>query len=244
MDLLKMIGQPLRRFEIVASTNDIAREWAQGGAAHGAVVTARGQTDGRGRRARSWQSAPGRGLYLSIILRPADEAPLTRWTLIVAVAVARAIEAELQAAGVLRAAQLKWPNDILLGGCKIGGILCETSSGAIIAGIGLNVNQEAAELPERPLFPASSLKLQTGRAWELEPLLERLFLELNALQAQEWDAIRAEFERRCPLWREPVRVTTETETYHGVASGLDEDGVLLVETAAGPRRVVAGDVTF
>jgi len=239
-----MIGQPLRLFDVVSSTNDIAREWAQDGAPHGAAVSALGQTAGRGRRARSWQSSPGLGLYLSLVLRPKSDAPLTRWTLIVAVAAARAIESEIQNAGTPRALQLKWPNDILLGGCKIGGILCESGNGALIAGIGLNINQDATDLPERPLFPASSLKLQTGREWNLEALQNRFFLEMSMIESQDWQTIRAEFERRCPLWGEAVKVVGENETYYGVASGVDEDGVLLVATPDGPRRVIAGDVQY
>ena len=73
---------------------------------------------------------------------------------------------------------------------------------------------------------------------------KRFFLEMTAIETQGWDTVRAEFERRCPLWGEGVRVVAETETYHGVANGVDEDGVLLVATADGMRRVMAGDLSF
>jgi len=243
-----MLGQPHRHFDIVASSNEVARVWAQDGAPHGAVVTAGAQTVGRGRRGRSWSSPPGKGLYLSLILRPAPPTQTSHFTILAALATARAVE---QQTGLKT--HTKWPNDILLHNRKIGGILSEAhleqgQLDFLVIGVGLNVNLENAELPPRPLFPASSLLLETNREWPIETLRQVWLSEMDELWraygAGAWGAARAEFERRCVGLGQSVRVVMENETYQGVATGLDDDGILLVQTESAMLRVVAGDVIF
>ena len=114
-----MIGEPRKHFEQATSTNSIAHQWALEGAPHGAIVTADEQTAGVGRRGRKWLSAPGKGIYLSIILRPQAELLPQQCTLLLAVAACRALEKFADTR-----AQTKWPNDILLQGQKVGGVLC------------------------------------------------------------------------------------------------------------------------
>ncbi len=243
------IGQPRRHFANIGSTNDEAKQWGRDGASHGATVTAAQQTGGRGRRGRSWESPAGKGVYLSVVLRPKlQTAQLPQLTILVALAGARAVE---NVAGVT--CGVKWPNDILLHDKKIGGILCEAEwkDGELdfaVAGLGLNVNHTAEDLPARPIFPASSLLIETGNSFDVEEVTQNCLTDLEVLYAQwlkgDWPVQRREFEERCAGIGGLVTVTTETEKYFGVVRGIDENGVLQVATSAGPRRVVAGDVSY
>ncbi len=244
-----MLGQPLRYYDSVASTNEVALAWAREGAPHGAVVTAKAQTSGRGRRGRSWTSPAGKGLYLSLVLRPSIEpSQVPQLTMLAALASALAVE---KLTGLT--ASTKWPNDILLHGRKTGGILSEAEfkNGRLdfaIVGIGLNVNFQIDDLPPRPIFPATSLLIETGRAWPVDELRQELLQECDRLYAiytaGGWETLRADFAGRCAGLGQPVRVVEEAETYSGVASMIDADGILVVQTATGPRRVVAGDVVY
>jgi BirA family biotin operon repressor/biotin-[acetyl-CoA-carboxylase] ligase len=244
-----VIGQPRKHFDSVGSTNDAAKHWGRVGAPHGATVTAAQQTGGRGRRGRSWESPAGKGVYLSTVLRPQlQSAQLPQLTILLALAGARAAE---NIAGVT--CGVKWPNDILLRDRKIGGILCdaEWKEGQLdfaVAGLGLNVNHTAEDLPERPLFPASSLLIETGNAFDVEEVTQSCLNILEVLYTQwlrgDWPAQRREFEERCAGIGQLITVTTETEKYFGVVRGIDENGVLLVATSEGPRQVVAGDVSY
>lgn len=241
-----MLGTPLRQLETTDSTNRVALEWHD--APHGAAVVADEQTGGRGRLGRSWSSPAGKGLYLSIILRPGAALAVAPLSLLAGLAVANALE---PLAGVK--IRLKWPNDVLLqrtdgGLVKIGGILCEGRGEIVVVGIGLNLNHERGELPERPLFPASSLKLETDREFEvnrvLTPLLQQMEACLTTLQAGQWDKLRSEFGRKCLGIGEVVRVKTETEQVVGIFESIGEDGALLLRTADGLKRIVAGDVGY
>jgi BirA family biotin operon repressor/biotin-[acetyl-CoA-carboxylase] ligase len=244
-----MLGQSHRHFDSVSSTNEVAHDWAREGAPHGALVTAATQTAGRGRRGRSWSSPADKGLYLSLILRPqAEVAEIPHFTILAALATARAVEKQTGLS-----AQTKWPNDILLHGRKIGGILSEAywDNGRldfVVVGVGLNINFTQEELPPRPIFPASSLLIETARTWSLDEMLQSWLKEMDEVwsthAAGGWSTLREDFQKRCEGMGRNVTVVTETETYQGVATWIDGDGVLLVETESGVRRVVAGDVSF
>jgi BirA family biotin operon repressor/biotin-[acetyl-CoA-carboxylase] ligase len=239
-----------RHFETIDSTNEAAKQWACDAntpAPHGAVVTADEQTNGRGRRGRDWVSTQGKGIYLSVLWRP--EIAVTQigqLTIVVALAAARCIE-EISS---LRA-QTKWPNDVLVNGKKIGGILCEAEikNGRIefvIAGVGLNINFDSDQLPPRPIFPATSLLLETGRTTEIslarEMLVKQLQQEYSRYADGQWNTQRGEFIERCVTLGKRVGVRNEGEEYSGVAVGVDKDGLLIVQTENGLREVVAGDV--
>jgi BirA family transcriptional regulator, biotin operon repressor / biotin---[acetyl-CoA-carboxylase] ligase len=141
-------------------------------APEGAVVATDHQTIGRGRLGRVWEDAAGRALLCSVVLRPAP--PLAVWPGLSVVA------GEAVAAALPLEATLSHPNDVMVGGRKIAGILPEASEGRVVLGIGVNVNQTAAELPAETVKPATSLRLETGREWERGPLLAAILLELEA----------------------------------------------------------------
>lgn len=238
-----MIGQPRRHFDITTSTNAIAQQWAHEGAPHGAAVTADAQSAGVGRRGREWISAPGKGIYLSLVLRPTQPIQPQQYTMLVAVAACRALE---QTAAVH--AQTKWPNDILLQGKKVGGVLCSGEWGAdgllfIIAGLGLNINQSSAELPHRPLYPATSLAQISGRDFDVEEVLQKVLLEITAVDVPDsWTQVRGEFERRCIFMNEVVGLQAEDKKYFGIAQHIDDEGFLWLRTADGEKRFVTGEI--
>ncbi len=175
-------GQPRRHFDECVSTNDLAREWARepdAPAPHGASVTADFQTRGRGRRGKAWDAAPGESVLMSVILRP-QCALSEAWQLgfVAALAAADALED----AGF--APQLKWPNDVLLEGGKVAGVLVETTpcgpaAWAAIAGIGINVHQSAFGPEGDYLHPPTSLFLQSGQQWPVPDITDAL---LSALE--------------------------------------------------------------
>ncbi len=239
-------GAPLRRYEIIDSTNDAAREWAENDAPTGAVVIASEQSAGRGRRGRDWFSPPNCGLLFSMVVR---EIPtVAHATLGAAVAMAHAIE---EVCGLN--AQVKWPNDILVHNRKVGGILCESQlkNGRVdflIVGIGINVLHANGQLPERPIFPASSLRLECERELSLRAVentcLKHLASTCTQLQNGNWENVRAAWETRCYGRGEVVQIVQENEKFYGVLRGVDDGGALLVTTTNGVRQVLAGDVKF
>lgn len=166
-------GREVHRFDEVASTNDLAINLAALGRSEGTVVVAGSQTRGKGRRGRRWFSPPGKNLYLSVILRPRRERrewPELSW--VVAGGVARL----LAGAGMRRAVTLKCPNDVLVGGRKIAGILLEhrmtpARKSGVVAGIGLNVNLSEEDLPGEMKGMATSIAMETGEVTDLGELL-------------------------------------------------------------------------
>jgi BirA family biotin operon repressor/biotin-[acetyl-CoA-carboxylase] ligase len=238
-----MIGEPRKHFEQATSTNSIAHQWALEGAPHGAIVTADEQTAGVGRRGREWLSAPGKGIYLSIILRPQAELLPQQCTLLLAVAACRALEKFANTRG-----QTKWPNDILLQGQKVGGVLCsgewrQDELSFIIAGIGLNINQAKEDLPERPIYPATSLRQISGQENDVEDVLQKVLFEMESLEQQnDWPAIHREFQQRCIFMGEVIGLQEEQKKYFGIAQRIDEEGFLWLQTADGLRRFVNGEI--
>ncbi|MEO6908556.1 MAG: biotin--[acetyl-CoA-carboxylase] ligase [Abditibacteriaceae bacterium] len=238
-----MIGQPRKHFCQTTSTNTIAHQWALEGAPHGAIVTAAAQTAGVGRRGREWISAPGKGIYLSIILRPQADLLPQQCTLLLAVAACRALEKSAEVH-----AQTKWPNDILLQGRKVGGVLCSgewrhDELAFIIAGIGLNINQTKEDLPERPIYPATSLREISGQEQNVEDVLSKVLSEMNALEKNnDWLAIHHEFQQRCIFMGEVIGLQEEEKKYFGIAQRIDEEGFLWLQTATGLRRFVNGEI--
>lgn len=266
-----MFGKPLRHFESVSSTNDLAMQWARDGASHGALVRADTQTSGRGRQGRIWSSPPGLGLYLSLVLRPSmaiEQVP--HLTMLAALATAQTVET---VCGVR--CHTKWPNDIILHNRKIGGVLSEAKSSEaksseaksefgnalqvasleassrsqvefVVVGVGLNVNFKIGDLPVNALIAASSLLIETGRAWSPDELLDTQMAAFESVYGRyergAWDELRREFERRDVLQNRAVRVESGAQSYRGVVEGIDASGVLIVRGESGARRVVAGDV--
>lgn len=243
------LGEPLACSTSLPSTNDRAKELAAAGAAHGTAVLAWRQTRGRGRLGREW-SSPAGGLWLSLILRPPlSPAEVPRLTLVSAVAVAEAVE---QATGLRPS--IKWPNDLLLDGRKVCGILTELSAEAdrvayVVVGIGLNANLGAGQLPAQAATPATSLQLALGRKVPLPSLaaavLDRLEEWYSRFLAEGFDPVRSRWVERSATLGRFVTASLPGGAISGTAVDLAEDGALVVRLADGTRRaVLAGDVTL
>jgi BirA family biotin operon repressor/biotin-[acetyl-CoA-carboxylase] ligase len=249
----RWLGREIHYRETTDSTNRDAFELARKGAPHGAVVIAESQTAGRGRLGRSFYSPAFLNLYASFILRPTlntAEAP----TLIpcAAVAVAEAVAACVPSAGPV---QIKWPNDVQLGGLKTSGILMEMSAEATqvdfaIMGIGVNLNVERESFPDdfRPF--ATSLRSAAGHEVDRGAFTRGLFEVLEEVldrhAAEGFAGLRERYEARFALTGKPVRVLEiDGGETTGVARGISADGALELERPDGRVvRVIAGDVTL
>jgi BirA family biotin operon repressor/biotin-[acetyl-CoA-carboxylase] ligase len=176
------LGRPYRFVEECASTQRLLDPDAP----EGATVAADLQTHGRGRLGRIWEAPAGRALLFSVMLRPTPPMPLwPELSLVAGDAVAAALHSET---GV--SAALSHPNDVFVRGRKVAGILPEASSGKVVLGIGVNVNQAAEELPTETPKPPTSLRLETGREWPRAPLLAAILLELER-HYDEWQRLHA-----------------------------------------------------
>lgn len=235
--------------EETASTNSEAFRLAEAGAPEGTVVIADRQTAGKGRLGRQWVSPGGVNLYLSLVLRPdlpPFEAP--QLTFLSAVAVARAIE---DVAGLKP--QIKWPNDVLIAGRKVAGLLNEMSAETdrvsfVILGIGVNINMEPARFPEGLRTPATSLRIEAGhsvsRGLFAARLVEFLDSACKSFLSFGFEPIREEWSRRCNAFGRNVRVESGSALIQGAFVGIDHDGAMLVRVKDGSvERVMSGDVT-
>jgi BirA family biotin operon repressor/biotin-[acetyl-CoA-carboxylase] ligase len=230
-------GWTLVAFESVGSTNDEATRLAEAGAPEGTFVWAQTQTGGRGRRGRRWASPVG-NLYCSTVLRPACPAPrAAELGFVAALAVA-----DLVRDG--RAVRVKWPNDVLVDGGKVAGILPESSIAQdgrvehVVLGIGVNVSF-APSLPEMR-YPGAMLGGTVVAA--VEGLTAGLARWLSQWRRHGFETIRAGWlERAGPLGAE-VDVKLGDELVRGAFAGMDREGALLLETPAGPRRIVSGEL--
>ena len=241
------VGQALHHWEALPSTMDEAWRLALAGAPDGTVVLADEQTAGRGRLKRSWWAPPGSSLLLSLLLRPGWPARRAqRLTMVCSLAVCEAISV---VAGV--EAQVKWPNDVLIEGQKVCGILTELDLageqlGTAVVGIGINVNLDFEGAPSL-MSPATSLMLAAGRTVSRLDLLVTLLdgIERRYVATREGQSYHHEWaERMATLGRE-VQVSGVTEAWQGVAMDVDADGALLVRAKDGTiQRVLAGDVTL
>jgi len=236
------------RYDSVTSTNDVARELAEAGAEEGTTVVAAEQTAGRGRYARRWHSPRGEGLYHSIVLRPAvppSRAPLLG--LVAAVALAETLREEY---GVL--ADIKWPNDVMLRGRKIAGILMELETEEdrvkyAILGVGVNLNQ--GSFPEEIADVATSLRRETGLTYDVERFRSRFFARLQqwyeTWQAEGEARVLERYEQLSSYVRgQWVNVLCGERRVRGRSCGLTPMGALLVETEDGRREaILTGEVT-
>jgi len=230
-------GWTLVALDTVGSTNDEAAQLADAGAPEGTVVWSREQTGGRGRRGRVWASPVG-NLYTSTILRP--DCPAQRAAEL-GFAAALAV-ADIVPAG--REVRVKWPNDVLVDGGKIAGILLESSIGQtgqvqhVVAGIGVNVGF-APQLPEMR-YPGSALGGSVEAA--LEKLTAALAARLAEWRREGFETVRAAWLAKAgPLGAE-VDVKLGEGLVRGRFAGLDREGALLLDTATGPRKIVSGEL--
>ena len=243
------IGRHLVCLPETASTNADAFRLAENGAEEGTTVIADAQSGGKGRRGRVWSSPAGVNLYCSVVLRPRimpHAAP--QLTFLSAVAVARAIE---QATALKP--EIKWPNDVLINGRKVAGLLNEMSAETdginfVILGIGVNLNMTAAQFPADLRTPATSLLLEQGcpvnRAQFAALMLGELDRLYTGFLSRGFDPVRDEWQQRCNAGgREIVVSESGVETVRGMFNGIDGDGALLLRTPDGrAERVLNGDV--
>jgi BirA family biotin operon repressor/biotin-[acetyl-CoA-carboxylase] ligase len=240
----EFIGRNVVYRPSVTSTNDLARALAAQGAPEGTLVLAEEQTAGRGRLGRVWLAPAGTSLLFSLIFRPAlRPGQAFRLAMLCSLAAARAIEA-VTALPI----HLKWPNDLVLRGKKLGGVLSEASLTGewldfVVVGLGLNVNLDVSTLPE---IAATSLSAALGRPVARLPLLQRILQEIEAgyRDVAQGEALRAAWAARLSTLGQMVRVTGGTED-EGLAEGVDADGALLLRRADGTlAHITVGDVTL
>jgi BirA family transcriptional regulator, biotin operon repressor / biotin---[acetyl-CoA-carboxylase] ligase len=243
------IGRQLACLPETVSTNADAFRLAEAGAEEGTTVIADAQSNGKGRRGRVWSSPAGVNLYCSVVLRPAimpHEAP--QLTFLSAVAVARAIEQTTELKP-----EIKWPNDVLIDGRKVAGLLNEMSAETdginfVILGIGINLNMTQAQFPADLRSPATSLLLEQGLPVNRAQFAARMLGELDRLYTgfllHGFGPVRDEWQQRCNAnGREVVVSEAGLETVRGMFHGIDADGALLVRFPDGMvERILNGDV--
>jgi BirA family biotin operon repressor/biotin-[acetyl-CoA-carboxylase] ligase len=239
-------GWTVVAFDTIGSTNDEALRRAETGAPEGTVITARRQEGGRGRRGRSWSSPPGNA-YSSVVVRP-DCAPdrAAQLGFVAALAVADAVSVGLPPP---RSARLKWPNDVLVDGAKVSGILLESAVGPegrvehVVIGTGINV--ASAPPAAAASYPTASLR-ELGDTRAAPAVLGAYLTALAARLAQwrrDFGATRADWLARAAWLGERVAVSQGHERVEGRFAGLDADGALLLQPDGGePRRIVSGEV--
>jgi len=244
----KVVGREIDCLKQLSSTNLIAREAAAAGAPEGLVVLADSQSAGRGRLGRNWTSPEGVNLYASVLLRP-QLSPLDapQLTFLSAVATAEVLD---EVCGLN--ARVKWPNDVLVNGRKIAGLLNELGAETeqihfLVLGIGLNVNMSADQFPADLRYPATSVMLETGTTQARLPLVRALLRRIDELYhdllAEGFGPLRRRWEARFDLLDRQVEVDQGQQIITGVVAGLDTDGALRLFLPDGrSERILAGDL--
>lgn len=242
-----MFASDFNHFYKIGSTNTVAMAAAADGAPEGSVFLAEEQTAGRGRGANSWQSPQSTGIYCSVILRP-ELAPSDVLTL--SLAIGLAVQSAIQQIDTRVQIDLKWPNDVLLNGKKVCGILTEMNAEAtrvryIVVGIGINVNQ--ASFPKE--LPATSLRLATGSEWSRVELvgallksLDREYRQLTGDEGARETILRRFSENSSWVLGKLVRIEENGSAFEGMTEGLDPRGFLQVRTPYGVQTVLSGTV--
>lgn len=245
----KWLGQNLHVYEQVESTQIKAHQLATEGAPHGTMVVADQQMGGKGRLGRPWHSPSGTGIWLSFIIRP--DTPIRKaaqLTLLTAVAILRSLQKRTDVQ-----IDIKWPNDLLVNKHKIVGILTELSAEAdrvnyMILGIGINVNQEKQDFPEELIDVATSLFIESEQKWDRNQLLIDLIAEWESLYehyvTNGFHSIKILWETySCSLGKKIVANTMDGQ-YTGIATGITDEGVLLLKDDAGNiHKIYSADIS-
>ena len=233
---------PVQFFPAVGSTNDVAAALP-----HRSVVVAGQQTAGRGRRGHGWFSPPGAGLYVSVVLAPATaRVDAARATTLLTLAAGVALVEGVEASTGL-SADLKWPNDLLVSGRKLAGILAEGHADTVVLGYGINVL--ATAFPPELRGRATSLESEIGRRIESDLVLDET---LAALSRRYEDLLDGRFDAILDAWRRHapaasgarVSWTTMDGAQSGVTAGIDDHGALLVQVGDRVERIVSGEITW
>lgn len=247
MDTESRIGGRIYRYEEIDSTNTQAKRLAEEGAPHRSLVVAEAQTAGRGRHGRGWVSEPGSGLWFSLLLRPQfppDRASMV--TLVAAMAVTKGIR-RITGQSVM----IKWPNDVVLDGKKVCGILTELNArmehiNYMVVGIGINIHKQ--QFPPELLEKATALEQEQALQVDRTRLLEGVLEEFEAyyqrfLSGFDVSLFQEEYEQLLVNRGREVRVLDSAGPYQGIARGINEKGELLVECSQGLVAVNAGEVS-
>lgn len=240
----KTIGKRIHSYESTGSTNDIAQRLAESGSPEGTAVFSEGQSKGRGRLGREWSSPKGKGIYLSLILRPKiSPTHASKITLMSAIAVAAAIRKITDLTALI-----KWPNDIMVNGHKVCGILTEMSAEVntvkyVVIGIGINVNADKERLPKG----ASSLKSESGEAVSRIELTQELLREIerqyHLFKEKGFEHVITEWRNLSYMLGERVKVMCQDKKIEGCAVDIDLNGALVIRLDSGfTETVTAGDV--
>ena len=235
-------------FDKVSSTNRIALEMASDGLPGGIAILAETQTRGKGRLGRSWFSPPACNIIFSILLRPC--LPLREYPLF-SPATAIGVIDGLDSATSVKAG-IKWPNDIVVGEKKLGGILLETGAGgdqaALVIGLGVNVNLDQSNFPDELQSSATSLKEILGQELDRTALVIALFegisRRVSELQTGSKTAVLQAVSTRCLTLGKKISVKTAQKTFEGWAEGIEEDGALRIRMGdQSRRRILIGEIT-
>jgi len=243
----KVMGRQLRLMDKTESTQTAAHHWVEEGAEEGALIIAEQQTSGRGRMGRHWHSPPGKGVWMSLILKPRIPIHFApQLTLLTAVALCRTINKIGIAAGI------KWPNDLLVAGKKICGILLESNAEDerlkyVIAGIGISANLQEEDYPEELRMKATSLFIESGKPVSREQLIADFLLEFECLyeifQQEGFAPIRTLWEALSVSLNRHIRIQTLQGWVEGTASGIDSMGALqLIKSDGSMVKMYSGDI--
>lgn len=244
------LGKTIVHKESTTTTQRIAHELALDGATHGTVVIADEQTKGKGRIDRTWYSKKGEGIWMSIILRP-NLLPFLapQLTLLTATVLANVLDHDAKANP-----QIKWPNDILINGKKIAGILTEMQAEQdqvlyVIIGIGININQTKASLPEAIQEKATSLRIETGKKWDMLPLMQQILETFEEKYNQYMDHgfkyVKQTWEDYGFRMNERLKIKLGNKTEEGIFLGIAEDGALLAKKDDGSiEKVYSGEISW
>jgi BirA family biotin operon repressor/biotin-[acetyl-CoA-carboxylase] ligase len=243
------IGKTVYAYKSVQSTNILAAKLADVNAPEGAIVVAESQTKGRGRLGRAWHSPEGKGIYISIILYPPIEPPQAPGiSLMTALSLADTI-----AACKPKNVAVKWPNDCLINGRKVAGILTELSADMdhinhVIIGIGINVNHRRKDFPDDLAKTATSLrhalKTDIRRVEFLQKFLLNLEKDYKKFKKSGLRVLHKRILNYSNLIGRPISINSSGEIISGTAVDINENGNLVVETPAGPQTFIAGEVTI
>ena len=246
----KFIGHKLYYYEEIGSTNDEAYRLGLAGAPEGTALIAEKQNAGKGRLQRVWHSPAGKNIYTSIILRPKIESAIApQISILAGVAVAEVLDSYCP-----DRIKLKWPNDVLIDGKKVCGILSQIKIATsevdfIVLGMGINVNISYGQFPKEICNLATSLTIETGREISRQELIISLYENLGKwykhLMQDGFGRIKEKWLSISPMIGEPVQVMFREEAVNGKAIGLDEDGSLILLAAGNKEfKVSAGDATI